>query len=754
MANIGYFDNAKKEYVINEMRPRRPLKNFIWNEKLILILDHFGFGESFRYITPEERRFIVNDGEAGRLIYIKDRETGEFYDANRNYNNKPFDKYECHVGIGYQQIVSEYKGLEVKYTLTLPTEGFAELWKVEVKNNTDKVKKIDLIPYCRPAVNVTSHLAYGRADYNSELDGLYFLHDAYNITHNYVSIYMKATMSPNSYDISDINFKGVYNSPADPVALHNETLSNIGSSFDPNYCGAMQFALDLEAGEEKTIYIVLGMATDLEDAKKSADMYLAPGFFEESIAKVKADADYMDSLYVLKSPDDYINTMVNIWLKRQISLGKTWGRVYNMGFRDIMQDTAGLSAFDGKFAREKIMVCLATQRPNGNPMRSFAPIDRDPYYDGAVWTPETVLAYLNETGDLTILDEDVPYFESDEHDSVFDHMYRGIRFLLDNRGARNMVLWGGGDWNDSINNTGNQLKGESAWLSIATVKAIKEFCRICEIMGGKEDLIAKLMEEREVLKNAILENAFEGDQFIYGINDWDEKVGSHESYQGKTYLNAQTWAVLAEMLDEEGLNKIMQTVEDKLKCDYGYVQCAPAYSESDFHIGRMAYFIPGGYENGSVYNHGVAFKIAADCKLGKADTAYESLMMMRYDNPKNANSGVEPYVVTNMYFGPQEKYRPGFSYYAWFTGAAGWVYRDITEFILGVKGEYTGLQIKPCIPSVWDNVFVSRVYRGARYNITFKRTGNYKLIVDGKEMENNIAPIFPEGTEHTVVCEF
>lgn len=754
MSNLGFFNNDKKEYTITNMRPRRPLKNFLWNEQFVMILDHFGFGESFRYINPEERRFVVNDGEAGRLIYIKDRETGEFYDVNRNYSNKSFDKYECNVGIGYQQIVSEYKGIETKFTLTAPIDGFAELWKIEIKNNTDVTRKIDLIPYCRPSVNITSHLAYGHADYEKELDGLYFSHDAYNISHNCVGVYMKASMSPVSYDITDINFKGVYNSWENPQALHNDNLSNKGSSFDSTYCGAMQFALDMLPGEQETVYVVLGMCTDLADAVSLSDKYLSDGFFEQSIAVVKKDADDMDKLFVLDSPDEYINTMVNIWLKRQISLGKTWGRVYNKGFRDIMQDTAGLAAFDGKMAREKIKVCLATQRPNGNPMRSFAPIDRDPYYDGAVWTPETVLAYINETGDLTVLDDDVPYFESDEHDTVFEHMYRGLRFLLDNRGANNMVLWGGGDWNDSINNAGNQLKGESAWLSIATVKAIKEFCRICEIIGGKDELIEQLKNEREVLKSAILESAFEGDQFIYGINDWGEKVGSHESYQGKTYLNSQTWAVLAEMLDEDGLNKIMQTVEDKLKCDFGYVQCAPAYSEKDLHIGRMAYFIPGGYENGSVYNHGVAFKIAADCLLGKADTAYNSLMMMRYDNPQNDNSGVEPYVVTNMYFGPQEKYRPGFSYYAWFTGAAGWVYRDITEFILGVKGEYTGLQIKPCIPSVWNDVFVSRVYRGATYNITYKRTGNYKLTVDGNDIDGNIAPIFPEGTEHTVVCEY
>ncbi len=754
MSKIGYFNDKNKEYVITNMRPIRPLKNYLWNELFLLELDNFGFGESFSRISPLERRSLIGSEEAGRLIYIKDRESGEFYDANRNYSNKPFDKYQCNVGIGYQQIVSEYKGVEVKFTIAVPTEGDAELWKIDVKNTTDKAKNIDLIPYCRPAANVTTHLAYGHADYEKELDGLYFCHNAYDLSHNYIGVYMKSSITPDAYDLSDVNFKGIYNTWANPQALYNEKLSNKGSSFDDIYCGAMQFAMDICPGETKTLYVTVGIATSLENATKLANQYLQEGFFENAVAEVKHDADEMDKLYILNSPDEYVNTMVNTWLKRQISLGKTWGRIYSKGFRDIMQDAAGLAAFDSKMARNKILSSLATQRPNGNPMRAVEPVDRTPYHDGAVWTPAAILAYLNETGDLSLLDEDVPYFESEEHGTVFEHMYRGIRFLLDNRGARNMVLWGGGDWNDSINNTGKLLKGESAWLSIATVKAVEEFCRICEIMGGKEDLISKVSEERAVLKDAILKNAFEGDRFIYGINDWDEMVGSNDSEQAKIFLNSQTWAVLAGILDEEGLNTIMQTVEDKLKCDFGYTQCEPAYSNSDLHIGRMAYFIPGGFENGSVYNHGVAFKIAADCKLGKADTAYETLKLISYDNPKNPDSGVEPYVMSNMYFGPQEKNRPGFSFYSWITGTASWIYRDITEYMLGVSGEFTGLKIKPCIPSAWNEVSVSRVYRGATYNISFKRTGNYKLTVDGKEIDGEIAPIFPEGTEHTVVCEF
>ncbi|MBR5286276.1 MAG: hypothetical protein IKU30_05195 [Clostridia bacterium] len=754
MANIGYFNDAKKEYVITNMRPRRPLSNYLWNELFLANLDNFGFGESFLRISPEERRVLFPCWDATRLIYIKDKATGEFFDINRNYQNKEFTKFECHVGIGYQQIVSEYKGIETEFTITVPTEGHAELWRVRVKNTSNEAKSINVVPYGRPAANVTTHLAYGHADYEASLGGLYYYHDAFAVDHNYSGIYMKASELPLSYDLSDLNFRGFYNTYENPVGMANEKLSNKGTSFDDSYCCAMQFEANLAAGEEKTYYVVVGISTGVDNAIEDSAKYLAKGFFEETIAEVKRIADDMDRLYVLNTPDEYINTMINTWLKRQISLGKTWGRVCSKGFRDIMQDAAGLAAFDGKMTREKIILCLTHQRPNGNPMRAFDPIARTPYYDGAAWIPATILAYINETGDLTVLDEVCPYFECEEEGTVFDHMYRGIRFLLDNRGARNMVLWGGGDWNDSINNTGYMQKGESAWLSIATVKAITEFCRICEIMGGKEDLIAKVKEEQAVLKAAILENAFEGDQFIYGITDWDEKVGSKENIEGQTYLDAQTWAVLANMLDKEGLNKVMQTVEDKLKCSFGYVQCAPAYSKKDEHIGRMAYFIPGGYENGSVYNHGVAFKLVADCMLGKADVAYDTLKLISYDNPANDNSGVEPYVVTNMYLGPQDPYRPGFSYYSWITGTAGWIYRGVTEFILGVSGDYTGLKIKPCIPSVWNEASVSRVYRGAVYNITFKRTGNYKLIVDGTAIDGCIAPIFPEGSEHTVVCEF
>ncbi len=750
---VGYFNDAKKEYVITEMKPRRPLENYLWNEEFLANINHFGFGESFLRLPGNARRQLFSELEATRLVYIKNRETGEFWDINRNYANKEFTMRETHVGMGYHEMISEYDGVKTTFAITVPDNAKAELWQIKVQNTSGAVKKISVVPYGRPDANVTGHWAYGHADYEESLGGIYYCHDAFAVDHDYSGIYFKADMKPESYDVSDVNFKG-YNEWGSALGLQNESLSNQGISFDNHYCAALKFDIDLACGEEKVINVVVGIATSLENAIELSNQQLKPGVFEESIAKIKADCDQMDAIYSVNTPDTYINGMVNTWLKRQISLGKTWGRVYSKGFRDIMQDVAGLVAFGIDAAKEKIITCLMHQRYNGNPMRAFEPINYELYHDGAAWIPATVLAYIKESGDASILDVKCNYFDNDAEETVFEHMYKGLRFLLDNRGKRNMVLWGGGDWNDSINNVGHQMKGESAWLSIATVKAITEFCEILNFVGGYDDLIAKITEEKRVLKDAIIKNAFEGDRFIYGINDWDEKLGSEECFEGKVYLNPQTWAVLADILDEEGCRKIMDTVEERLKCGYGYVQCSPAYSKKDEHIGRMAYFIPGGYENGSVYNHGVTFKIAADCKLGKNDTAFETLKLISYDNPVNANSGVEPYVVSNMYLGPQESFRKGFAPCSWITGTAGWLYRNITESILGVTAEFDGIKINPCLPSHWDSVDITRIYRGITYNIAIRKTSEKKITVDGKVQDSNIIPVFEKGTVHTVEFQF
>jgi cellobiose phosphorylase len=210
--------------------------------------------------------------------------------------------------------------------------------------------------------------------------------------------------------------------------------------------------------------------------------------------------------------------------------------------------------------------------------------------------------------------------------------------------------------------------------------------------------------------------------------------------------------VLADIGDKALLEGVMDRVEKELKCKYGYVQCYPSFTKGDDKIGRVSYFRKGLVENGAVYNHGVAFKIVADCKLGRGDNAYKSFKLISCDNPDNANSGVEPYAVSNMYIGPENEYSAGFAPMSWITGTAGWLYRCVSEFICGVKPTFEGLKIQPCMPKGWDGVKVVRKFRGETYDVTYQRTGRNRVICDGKEVD--ILPLSGKGSVHKVVCEY
>ncbi len=347
--------------------------------------------------------------------------------------------------------------------------------------------------------------------------------------------------------------------------------------------------------------------------------------------------------------------------------------------------------------------------------------------------------------DSTVTEE---YVAGERGDNVLEHVRAAIDYLLSCRGEHGLVLWRGGDWNDSMNSTGLQGKGESVWLSIATIKAVTEFQEILRLSENKTEDI-ELYEQKKIrLKEAVEKYGFNGTHYIYGINDQGDRIGDSD----RIFLNAQTWAVLGQVGERERLVSVMEQVEERLKCSFGYVQCNPSFKKGDPNIGRVSYFQKGLIENGSVYNHGVAFKIAADCMLGRREQAYRSLKLISCDNADNLESGVEPYAVSNMYIGPENPYYPGYAPMSWITGTAGWLYRCATEFICGVKPSFTGLKLKPCLPSGWSGTRVVRKFRDNIYDITFEESNEERLICDGVEVEE--LPLQRKNEAYNVVCRY
>ena len=136
----------------------------------------------------------------------------------------------------------------------------------------------------------------------------------------------------------------------------------------------------------------------------------------------------------------------------------------------------------------------------------------------------------------------------------------------------------------------------------------------------------------------------------------------------------------------------------------------------------------------------------------KSINAYNSLKLISCDNPKNLDSGVEPYAVSNMYIGPEDIYNPGYAPMSWITGTAGWLYRCISEFICGVKPTVSVLKLDPCFPDGWNNIKVTRKFRDNIYNITYIKSGEKFIVCDDKKVD--ILPIGKRGTQHNVVCCF
>ena len=91
---------------------------------------------------------------------------------------------------------------------------------------------------------------------------------------------------------------------------------------------------------------------------------------------------------------------------------------------------------------------------------------------------------------------------------------------------------------------------------------------------------------------------------------------------------------------------------------------------------------------------------------------------------------------------------------SWLTGTAAWNYYAITQWILGIRPAYDGLQIAPAIPERWSGFRAVRRFRGVTYNVSVRRAGpgnKVKLTVDGRPVEGDVVPPPSDGRRETSV---
>lgn len=761
---IGSFNAQGNEYEIRKPDLKRPMVNYFWNKKILSAVNQNGGGNggyrgmTANYIGEVGKPRAQLLGNGNRYVYIRDEETGFLWNPGWYPAKTALDDYRCVHGLGYSLIEGTKDQIRVSLYGTASHDEPAEMWQIKIKNDDTIPRTLTVIPFVEfdleGYVHNSEFDSWVRGYFDAEKRLIFAENNAEERPHGWFHGFCAVDHPVKAFDTSRTEFLGAYGNVTLPKAIEDGSLTNSLAACE-KMVGAFELCVELAASEEKEIQFVVGSADSKGEAVRIADKLLTKGCFAETLKLNKAAKEQLCGLMQIETPDKKVNAFANYWLKQQVQLCVEVGRGAGNGFRDCLQDSWTIAAFNPTLARNKIHEALGQIYRSGRCVRGWNPLKDRECSDGPSWVAPAINAYLKETGDLAFLEEKVTYLDGGE-DTVWEHILTTTRYSSDDLGPHSLVLAHVGDWNDSLNGMGKGGVGESVWTSIALYQSLNTVAEIAGMIKKDPEIEQEMRMRAERMKRAINEHGWDGEWYLAGYQDDGTPVGSKINEEGMIYLNSQTWATMLGIPDDERREKCLAAVDKYLDSDYCALTCYPAYTKYDPNVGRLTGFVPGIWENGAPYCHGAAFKVISDFVQGRGDEGYEALLKILPDSKWNpsSHSGCEPYALTNMYFGPDNP-RKGETAFGWITGTAGWVYRSISEHLLGFQPEYDGFTVDPCIPRDWKRVNGRRMFRGDVYEIEILNEhgnckGVKKIYIDGAPVKDNRIRILGDGLTHRI----
>ncbi|MGQ9780111.1 MAG: GH36-type glycosyl hydrolase domain-containing protein [Bacillota bacterium] len=768
----GYFDDERAEYVIE--RPDTPMSwiNYLGTADYCGIISNNAAGYAFYRSAKTGRllRFRFNSipmDRPGRYIYLRDNADGDYWSATWQPVGKPLDRYRtiCRHGMGYTRFETEYAGIRTDYRVFVPIDRPLELWEIEVENLSDRERDLSLFTYAEwcfwrmdqdlsnfQYILYTCRMGYdeGVIDYTLRWpDGL---ED---------KGFMASILPVESFDTDREVFIGDYRHEGNPIAVERGCCAG-SIAIGGNACGALQNRFTLTPGEKKHALFIVGIGDAGTVGRAARERYRDRARVEEDFARLQEYWRERLGKYRCATPSPLVNTMANIWNQYQCHTTFNWSRSASfneaggrdgLGYRDTNQDTLGVVHAIPHLVRNKLIDLLKGQLAEGYAMHSVQPLTwtQGPhnvpppggiFSDDHLWLLLSVPAYIKETGDFAFLEERVPFADRDEA-TVYEHLRRALDFSWSKRGPHGLLLGLAADWNDCLNLKG---KGESIWSTFLYYRALGEFIELAQRCGNEAD--ARFYEERQrEIKARLDEYAWDGEWFLRGYLDSGRKLGGRESEQAKIFINSQTWAVISGAADPEKGRLAMDSLGKYLATEHGVVKNWPAYRTTDTEIGAITSFPPGLKENAAIFCHTNTWAVIAECLLGRGDRAF-ALYLSFLPAAKNDRAELytmEPYVYAQFITGKEHPYHFGRARNSWLTGTASWAFVAVSQYILGVRPDYDGLVVDPCIPPEWEGFEVMRVYRGKTFRIKVRNPkhvcrGVAELRVNGKILTGNLIP--------------
>jgi cellobiose phosphorylase len=726
--DYGEFSPDGRQYVIHTHRPPRGWLNYLWNEHYLAICSQTADGRGLYQDTGGRRTDLVS---GARRVYLLDIDNGEYWTIGASRPEDGPDDFACTVGLGYQVIRSTQYGIAASWRLFVPRDDPCELWTVELTNSGDAPRKLKVVPYFDTGIHGAHEGSFpaAQARYHQDLRavkgtnvvrfGAWYSHETVGRT---VDGFLTTDAEPTGWDARRAAFVGTYGDLRSPAALTAGGCTGSACEFDP-ICFALETTVTLEPGESRTVHALAGPQRDDADIRALRKRYFARGAPDAELRRTVEDFAAAAGGVEIRTPDDTLNTFVNHWLGHQLLFNATWARVYFNGFRDLLQDADNLSILNPAHARETLRKVLTRQYASGYAPRAWVEgqlVEQD-YSDSPVWIPFTVTSIVRETGDASLLDEPVTFWDG-EPASVYEHCRRAMDYLYNDLGPRGLSRIHSGDWNDIMNAVGAGGEGESVWLSMALCAALRRFAELADTKGESVDA-ATARDRADELAAAVNEHGWDGAYYRRAYTDAGEPVGSAECDEGRCFLNPQSWSVLSDVADAERARSAMAAVDENLEIDIGVLTVHPPFTRFRPDVGFLSATRPGTNVNGGVYVHAVTFKVLADLQLGRIDAAWRTLRkVLPFSEARGRDIG-EPYVVPNAYFAPPTGERYGEPGDGWFTGSAGWMLRCVVEGFFGVRPTREGLQFRPHIPSAWGDCEIVRPFRGARVHVRYRVQG-------------------------------
>ncbi|MBN1397338.1 MAG: glycosyl transferase [Bacteroidetes bacterium] len=807
----GHFDDAEQEYVITRPDTPLPWLNYLGTENFYGLISNTAGGYCFyqdarmRRLTRYRYNNIPMDSN-GRYLYIKDGDT--IWNPMWKPMKEPLDAYECRHGLGYTKITGKKKNLEVSTLFFIPLNSRHEVWFVQLKNLSRAPKKIRLWGYVEwclwdaqdDMTNFQRNYSTGQVEIGS---GVIFHKTEYRERRNHYA-YFAASTKTSGYDSSRDAFIGVHNGLEAPQAILKGKCRN-STAYGWLPVAVHQIDISLKPGEEKTINFLLGYAENSPEHKFNKDGTIRKDEFEivrksyqtskdvnTAFGELKKYWSDLLSKYTAQTPDVIVNRMANIWnqyqcmvtfnMSRSASLYES-GIGRGMGYRDSNQDILGFVHIIPSRARERILDIAATQLSDGTCFHQYQPLTKKGnadigggFNDDPLWLILSTTAYIKETGDRTILYEKIGYADIENSNAtLLDHLHLSLRYTLNNRGPHGLPLIGHADWNDCLNlNCFSSTPGESFQLAghiendktAESVMIAGLFCNAAEEMAnllaamGSDSEVQEYRRHAEEMRETIYQHGWDGEWFLRAYDAFGRKIGSKENEEGRIFIESQGWCVLGGAGIENGYAmKALNSVKKHLATPNGIVLQQPVFSNYYVHLGEVSSYPPGYKENAGIFTHNNTWIQIAETIIGRGDQAmeyYKSICPPTKEDQIDIYRS-EPYVYSQMTAG-KDAPTPGEGKNSWLTGTVAWSFVALSQFILGVRPDYDGLVLDPCIPKSWKLFKVIRKFRTSTYHITIKNSrrihkGVRYLIIDGQRVEGNKIPNYDDGVSHTVEVE-